>query len=195
MKDAKTPKFPIGITDRTFDLAVEYCKQYNYPQNYPLCLSVDDTKLFAALQPVKNGKEWYLVGIVGDEPIKVANVEGIDLALQEHKDNLATKVRIQSYIQVVIRADYACSFDFGYFRFQSQAFPDYLLQLYQSMQISKHLNWRLINSSSFKDLLIVVFMLLEMPQMVLPQNRIHNNVYLLQHKVAGILFAHLDYPT
>ncbi len=59
--------FPIGIDDRTYEYAEKYCDEYQYPRNFPLGLSVDDTKVFASLQALQdrdsNGKgQWYLLG-------------------------------------------------------------------------------------------------------------------------------------
>lgn len=55
----RTPKFPIGVQDATF--------QYT-----ELVLAGDGSKLFKALRPVFNGitKEWFIVGMIGD-PINV----------------------------------------------------------------------------------------------------------------------------
>lgn len=92
------PRFPLGIQERTFEYAAKYCSDYDYPSGGPLGLSVDDTKLFSTLQPIldkTNGGagEWYLVGNVGDTPIKIPDMQALETFMEEADQyEKATKV-------------------------------------------------------------------------------------------------------
>ncbi|KAJ7163961.1 hypothetical protein C8R43DRAFT_946774 [Mycena crocata] len=92
---SKSPRFPIGIEDATFGYAKQYCEDYKYPQGAPLSLSVDDTKLHAALRPLYDGvkQKWFIVGTTG-QPTEVPNAEALHNALDhlEKTEELATKV-------------------------------------------------------------------------------------------------------
>ncbi len=98
-QDAAKPRFPIGIDDRTYEYAEKYCDEYQYPRNFPLGLSVDDTKVFASLQALQdrdsNGKgQWYLLGGVGDSVrLHIPDIEALDTFLQDQTIPKATKVR------------------------------------------------------------------------------------------------------
>ncbi|TDL15221.1 hypothetical protein BD410DRAFT_809111 [Rickenella mellea] len=89
---AKTPRFPIGITDQTFKLAKDYVQSLNYLG--PLSLSCDDTKLHPALKmfwdPIKNC--CFLLGGIG-EPMAVANARELESVLRSQLEK-ATKIRL-----------------------------------------------------------------------------------------------------
>ncbi len=82
------PQFPLGIQEKTYNFVASYCSDYKYPVSAPLGLSVNDTKLFATLQPVLDktkgeAGEWYLVGNVSDEPIKIPDMAALNEFMQE----------------------------------------------------------------------------------------------------------------
>ncbi|KAJ7797820.1 hypothetical protein B0H13DRAFT_1467961, partial [Mycena leptocephala] len=83
-KTSSAPRFAIGIQDETYRYADQYCKDYGYPLGAPLSLSVDDTKLHAALRPLYNGPlgKWFIVGTTG-EPMEVPNADALNDTLDE----------------------------------------------------------------------------------------------------------------
>ncbi|KAH7906400.1 hypothetical protein BJ138DRAFT_1016289 [Hygrophoropsis aurantiaca] len=93
LKRSRTPRFPIGICERTFELAEEYTKKLHY--NGPLGLSCDDTKLHPAFRtywdPIK--KCHLLVGGV-DEPMVVADPDELQAILRAARDKKATKIHL-----------------------------------------------------------------------------------------------------
>ncbi|KAJ7229911.1 hypothetical protein GGX14DRAFT_553416 [Mycena pura] len=92
---AQRPRFPVGITARNFEFLAQYCSDYGYPPTHPLCVSVDDTKLFPAMHPLHDASEktWYLLGLPGDRQLRVASPEELDKLIdQKHKP--ATKLRL-----------------------------------------------------------------------------------------------------
>ncbi|PBK63611.1 hypothetical protein ARMSODRAFT_894015 [Armillaria solidipes] len=99
-QEAAKPRFPIGIEDRTFEFAKQYCDEYHYPHNFPLGLSVDDTKVFASLQPLHDrgaGKkgEWYLLGGIDDNTkIRIPDIEALETFLNDQTIPKATKIRL-----------------------------------------------------------------------------------------------------
>ncbi|KAH6871091.1 hypothetical protein BKA70DRAFT_1489938 [Coprinopsis sp. MPI-PUGE-AT-0042] len=71
---ARQPRFPIGITERTFDTAKEKISKLGYEG--PLCLSCDDTQLLPALRPFYDIEKeaWYIIG--GEKgPLLLSNPE------------------------------------------------------------------------------------------------------------------------
>ncbi|KAF7346851.1 hypothetical protein MSAN_01824400 [Mycena sanguinolenta] len=96
-KISSAPRFPIGIQDETYGYAEQYCKDYRYPLGGPLSLSVDDTKLHAALRPLYNGPlgKWFIVGTTG-EAIEVPNAEVLNDTLDrmEKTAELGKKLRL-----------------------------------------------------------------------------------------------------
>ncbi|KAJ7148708.1 hypothetical protein C8R43DRAFT_1236758 [Mycena crocata] len=96
-KTSSAPRFAIGIQQETFQYAERYCEDYKYPRGAPLSLSVDDTKLHAALRPLYNGplKKWFIVGATG-EPTEVPNAESLNETLDELEKTaeVATKLRL-----------------------------------------------------------------------------------------------------
>ncbi|KAJ7839111.1 hypothetical protein B0H14DRAFT_3458876 [Mycena olivaceomarginata] len=94
-RESKRPRFPIGITDETFDNLKNYCDSYGYPPNYPLCISVDDTKLLPAMHPIYNGPEktWMLVGLPGTKQLTVATPDELE-RLMDMDHSPATKLRL-----------------------------------------------------------------------------------------------------
>ncbi|KAJ7056056.1 hypothetical protein C8F01DRAFT_1312064 [Mycena amicta] len=92
---AQRPRFPVGITDQSFEFMVQYCREYGYRSDHPLCVSVDDTKLFAAMQPLQASSEkaWYLMGLPGEKQLKVTSPEELEKLL-DGKYSPATKLRL-----------------------------------------------------------------------------------------------------
>ncbi|KAJ7318539.1 hypothetical protein DFH08DRAFT_819813 [Mycena albidolilacea] len=93
-RESKRPRFPIGITDETFDNLKNYCDSYGYPPNYPLCISVDDTKLLPVMHPIYNGLEkiWMLVGLPGTKLLTVATPDELE-RLMDMDHSPATKIK------------------------------------------------------------------------------------------------------
>ncbi|KAJ7661512.1 hypothetical protein DFH06DRAFT_1089007 [Mycena polygramma] len=92
-KEAREPRFPMDIGDRTFQLVEDYLATLDY--HGPVNLSCDDTKLFPGLHLYHDGKEGadYLVGAV-DGPIRVADPAAMKAVLADAKVMKATKVRV-----------------------------------------------------------------------------------------------------
>ncbi|KAJ6622832.1 hypothetical protein B0H10DRAFT_2214142 [Mycena sp. CBHHK59/15] len=94
---SKSPRFPVGIQDTTFNYAQKYCEDYKYPLGAPLSIAVDDTKLFSALRPLYDSvkQKWFIVGTTGD-PIEVPDVETLHKRLDELESSseMATKLRL-----------------------------------------------------------------------------------------------------
>ncbi|KAJ7206825.1 hypothetical protein GGX14DRAFT_567902 [Mycena pura] len=92
---SQRPRFPLGITAQSFEALARYCQDYSYPSDYPLCFSVDDTKLFPAMQPLYDGsqKAWYLVGLPGEQQLKVTSADELE-KLMDIKHNPAPKLRL-----------------------------------------------------------------------------------------------------
>lgn len=91
------PRFPIGIVDRTFQMAVQYRDQHKYTG--PMHLSCDNTKLLEALTPYfdKETNAWIIVGGVGDPtqipPIaRIADIDAFRETIEQAKIEKATKV-------------------------------------------------------------------------------------------------------
>ncbi|KAJ7229866.1 hypothetical protein GGX14DRAFT_553370 [Mycena pura] len=94
-KKTQRPRFPLGITAQSFEALARYCQDYGYPSEYPLCFSVDDTKLFPAMQPLYDGsqKAWYLVGLPGEQQLKVTSADELE-KLMDIKHTPAPKLRL-----------------------------------------------------------------------------------------------------
>ncbi|KAJ7201855.1 hypothetical protein GGX14DRAFT_571116 [Mycena pura] len=94
-RTSKQPRFPLGITSENFEYLDRYCDKHGYPRGYPLCLSVDDTKLFPAMQPLYDGqvKSWFLVGLPGETQLQTATPEDLE-KLMDIKHTPAAKVRL-----------------------------------------------------------------------------------------------------
>ncbi|KAJ7213926.1 hypothetical protein GGX14DRAFT_563511 [Mycena pura] len=90
---AQRPRFPIGITTQNFEFLAKYCSNYGYPTDHPLCVSVDDTKLLATMQPLHDGMEkvWYLMGLSRDRQLSVTSPKQLE-KLMEQKQSPATKL-------------------------------------------------------------------------------------------------------
>lgn len=91
---SKMPRFPMTISDRTFDRACEYVESMRYKG--PIALSVDDTKLHPVLKPYWDSERecHFLVGVTG-EPIAVPDVDLIQEIIASAKKDAATKVSDQ----------------------------------------------------------------------------------------------------
>lgn len=92
---SERPRYVLGIKDETYEYAAKYCEDYKYPRTLPLCLSVDDTKLFGTLQPLYDGpkKTWFLVGVLGADQIQIPDIDCLENILQE-KRKPAEKLRL-----------------------------------------------------------------------------------------------------
>jgi hypothetical protein len=99
---ARQPRFPIGIQDRNFELAIEHLKRLDY--DGPLGLSCDDTKLLPALRPYydKTTDKHYILGSTG-EPLILANPEELTSVLERGEAEKASKVR--SYSELARQRD------------------------------------------------------------------------------------------
>ncbi|KAJ7234777.1 hypothetical protein B0H12DRAFT_963951, partial [Mycena haematopus] len=101
---SQRPRFLIGITEESFTFLQQYCEAYGYPTNKPLCLSVDDTKLFPAMQPLYEGptKTWFLLGLPGQKQLKVTSEKELE-KLMDSRHSPATKVRISLFHAAAIQ--------------------------------------------------------------------------------------------
>jgi len=88
---ARQPRFPIGIQDRSFELAIEHLKKLGYTG--PLGLSCDDTKLLPALRPYydKATDKHYILGSTG-EPLILTDPEELNSVIKKGEAEKATKV-------------------------------------------------------------------------------------------------------
>lgn len=93
IRRTRQPRFPIGITDDTFENVIGHLKVLNYEG--PLALSCDDTQLLPALRPyydVKKGQH-FLLG-TDSEPMLLAEPEKFEEIVREGQITKATKVYI-----------------------------------------------------------------------------------------------------
>jgi hypothetical protein len=88
---AHQPRFPIGIQDRSFELAIEHLKRLEY--NGPLGLACNDTKLLPALRPYYNKAtdKHYVLGSTG-EPSILADPDKLKAVLERGEAEKASKV-------------------------------------------------------------------------------------------------------
>lgn len=95
LKRSTSPGFCQGISQDVLERALKYLRDYKYPQDAPLALSVDDTKLLPAFRPYFDGstKKWYVVGTTG-EPLEVSNLGALESQLESARASLATKLRL-----------------------------------------------------------------------------------------------------
>ncbi|THG99770.1 hypothetical protein EW026_g2653 [Hermanssonia centrifuga] len=91
--EARQPRFPLGITQRTFDLVQIHINKLEY--HGPLGLSCDDTKLHPAFRPYyTNGDDGcYILGGTG-EPLQIANPDEFNDAVTSGQLEKATKLRL-----------------------------------------------------------------------------------------------------
>jgi hypothetical protein len=82
-----------GISHQTLEWAHKYLKDYGYPINAPLALSVDDTKLLPTIQPHFDSisKKWFLVGTTG-KPLEISNLKLLEEQVKHARSTLATKL-------------------------------------------------------------------------------------------------------
>ncbi|KAG6848152.1 hypothetical protein H0H93_002909 [Arthromyces matolae] len=94
-KEARAPRFPLGISDRTFKMAAEHLDSIGYTG--PVNLSCDDTKLNPSMRLYwdKDQQSHVLVG--GDNgPYRVADPDQIQQLFDEGQVKKATKIRLWS---------------------------------------------------------------------------------------------------
>ncbi|PSR70772.1 hypothetical protein PHLCEN_2v13350, partial [Hermanssonia centrifuga] len=91
--EARQPRFPLGITQRTFDLVQIHINKLEY--HGPLGLSCDDTKLHPAFRPYyTNGDDGcYILGGTG-EPLQIANPDEFNDTVTSGQLEKATKLRL-----------------------------------------------------------------------------------------------------
>ncbi|TFY73791.1 hypothetical protein EWM64_g10221 [Hericium alpestre] len=92
-KEARQPKFPMKICERTYSLVAEQLKALDY--DGPVALSCDDTKLFASWRIYWDSVEKgiFLVGAAG-EPLRVADPDNLKRTISDASAVKATKVRL-----------------------------------------------------------------------------------------------------
>lgn len=91
MREARQPRFPLEICDRTFQLVADHLAAIDY--RGPTSLSCDDTKLFSTFRLYWNSQEksHFLIGGI-DGPIQILDPENMKETLAAVKDKKATKV-------------------------------------------------------------------------------------------------------
>jgi hypothetical protein len=84
-----------GISHQALEHVHKYLKDYKYPANAPLALSVDNTKLLPTLRPYFDGasKKWFLVGTTG-EPLEISDLGLLEEQIESARSQLATKLRL-----------------------------------------------------------------------------------------------------
>lgn len=87
---SKNGRFVPGIHDTNFDAAVRWTEQLGY--RGPLVLGADDTCLDAALDTIKSGCVWYLVGMHGNIETFASYEELISKSSSVSRQDLASKV-------------------------------------------------------------------------------------------------------
>ncbi len=99
--EALQPRFPIGISKRSFEIAVEYLDMLEYTG--PVGLSCDDTKLVPGLDPVydKDRNGFVVLGGVGD-PMPVADPEELNAAIAAGRISKAEKVGCTTCSEMVL---------------------------------------------------------------------------------------------
>jgi len=90
-REARQPRFPMHICDKTFNLVDEHMKTLDY--DGPVALSCDDTKLFATFRLYWDSEEmsYFLVGGT-DGPLRVADPDKVREVIEVAKAEKATKV-------------------------------------------------------------------------------------------------------
>ncbi|KIJ91177.1 hypothetical protein K443DRAFT_115413 [Laccaria amethystina LaAM-08-1] len=99
---AREPRFPIGISEKTFQLARDHLKKIDY--DGPIALSCDDTKLLASFRPYfdKELDGHYVMGHVG-KPLRLLDPSNFSDMTRNLNNNLekASKLRLW-WLQVPI---------------------------------------------------------------------------------------------
>ncbi|THH16626.1 hypothetical protein EUX98_g9272 [Antrodiella citrinella] len=93
-KQARVPKFPLSICERSFEIAKEYLARLGY--SGPVAIACDDSKLLPSFRTYWDNSQQmhFLVGGIG-EPMAVANVEELQDVLKNNKAGAkATKLRV-----------------------------------------------------------------------------------------------------
>lgn len=90
-KEARQPRFPMNISDRSFELVYEHLNKLDF--DGPVGLSCDDTKLFATFRLYWDAEQssYFLVGGT-DGPLRVADPDDVKRVIEEAKAEKATKV-------------------------------------------------------------------------------------------------------
>ncbi|RXW12056.1 hypothetical protein EST38_g13798 [Candolleomyces aberdarensis] len=92
---AKQPGFDEGISEQLLHRAQGYLKDYGYPLNAPLDLSVDDTKLHPALSPYfdNHKQKWFLIGSTGGS-LEVPSIDIVQDLIKTASPMTASKLRL-----------------------------------------------------------------------------------------------------
>jgi hypothetical protein len=90
-KEARQPRFPMEICERTFTILKEYLHANGYTG--PIGLACDDTKLFSVLRLYWDSEQQahFLVGGT-DGPVRVANPDQVKRVIESAKITKAVKV-------------------------------------------------------------------------------------------------------
>jgi hypothetical protein len=101
MKEARQPRFPMEICDRTFKLVADHLDALDY--DGPVGLSCDDTKLFATFRLYwdKEKDSYVLIGGT-DGPLVVKDPDSVQEVIDRAKAQKATKVRVSSFSMCLI---------------------------------------------------------------------------------------------
>ena len=116
---ARQPRFPIGIQDRCFELAIEHLKRLEY--SGPVGLACDDTKLLPALRPYydKATDKHYILGGTG-QPLILADPEELTSVLKSGDAEKAEKVVSVLFGALTKRYLMIVRFAYGVFKYPYQ---------------------------------------------------------------------------
>ncbi|THV04490.1 hypothetical protein K435DRAFT_595805, partial [Dendrothele bispora CBS 962.96] len=94
--NSRAARFPLGITEATFDLITQYLADYDWDITLPLALAVDDSKLFSTLAPLFDGPKssWFLVGMTGTDMVPIPDIHAYHQFIEDNHYSLATKIRV-----------------------------------------------------------------------------------------------------
>jgi hypothetical protein len=94
-KQSACPTFLQGISPQALQCAHKHLEDYNYPDEAPLALSVDNTKLLPAIRPYfdRSASKWFLVGSAG-KPLEVSDIDQLADQIDSARRLLATKLQL-----------------------------------------------------------------------------------------------------
>ncbi|KIY43125.1 hypothetical protein FISHEDRAFT_54055 [Fistulina hepatica ATCC 64428] len=94
IKQSREPKFPMTISPETFERVKSHLELLGCLDK-PVCLQVDDTKLFSQLRMYFDAKEdaYFLVG-AAEGPVRVQNPEELERLLADKSIDPSTKMRL-----------------------------------------------------------------------------------------------------
>lgn len=93
LHQARQPRFPIGISVKTFQLAQDHLKRIDY--DGPVALSCDDTKLLASFRPYydKELDGYFVMGHVG-KPFRLLDPTSFSELTDTQDLEKASKLRV-----------------------------------------------------------------------------------------------------